>query len=662
MQDMREAWDSVELIIPNIPYHQGAKGWDHSIDEWWDPTIGNYLNWHFRTRNVDVFLVNYTYLSRALEYAPKSCLKILDTHDKFGDRRILLESLGLGAEFFHTTVGDEAWGVSRADIIIAIKEQEELYFREISEKEVITIPYFEELRTGHHRNREELIESGCLNIGIIGARNNINFKNISAFLNVALPLFRSYMAPIRVILAGGMCRDLEHYSSDPYTRHLGYVEDVQDFYDQVDAVVVPMEMSSGQKIKVGEALSTGLPVFSHEHAFEGYRSGSSFHKYTSFTNLAKELLELSFSPEKLKDVRDASTKSFELQKAYFESSISKLFGEIYEQNPAALFSINLDMVLRAVDVANIISMIKLTKSLVNVVVHLSGVPTAIHDELLKTISSLTFVVMHGSQQSSTLFDDHNVKLAWCYGEKNLREIAEREIQAFVVPSIINVIKMEAPVEIFQGDTGIPIYIGRVQIDDQDCMLTQPSLQYASAFASAEFDILWPNCDAELNECVAIIVTKEQTDWLIMILNLLRQVDKKALIYSKQEDIEFIQTELKRIMPSLASSKIQSLEMIPGCNSVSIDRIIQLKSDDHDISTFIDVLRAKMKCGSKDGAIWRFPVTEFVRPLHVIVDLADYLERKNIWGPANIARHEDEDGYSFLYNMIKLIAFDPAGSI
>ncbi|QBX55870.1 glycosyltransferase [Nocardioides seonyuensis] len=51
---------------------------------------------------------------------------------------------------------------------------------------------------------------------------------------------------------------------------LGPVDDVRDFYDDIDAVVVPIEHGSGIKVKAVEALAYGLPVFGTEHVRAGF--------------------------------------------------------------------------------------------------------------------------------------------------------------------------------------------------------------------------------------------------------------------------------------------------------------------------------------------------------------------------------------------------------
>ncbi len=125
---MRAAWDSYQLVAPSRELHCDSIGEDHEIDEWADPGLAHYLAWACRVRAYDMVIVNYTWLSFCLEAIPSTVFKVCDTHDVFADRRRLLQANGIAPEFFHTTREEEAKGLSRADLVWAIKKAEQDYF------------------------------------------------------------------------------------------------------------------------------------------------------------------------------------------------------------------------------------------------------------------------------------------------------------------------------------------------------------------------------------------------------------------------------------------------------------------------------------------------------------------------------------------------------
>lgn len=291
-REMSECWSQHFTVAPTRALHDGPRGRDHTIDEWWDYGIGDFLTWLFSVEAFDIFIVNYPWLSKALEYAPKTTFKVLDTHDKFSGRRHMLESLGLNPEFFYTTEDQERIALDRADLVWAIKTEEAAELQRLTSTPVLALPHLDPMQP---LKRAEPDAQGYFRVGVIGARNNVNRMNITEFLHAAEPVFRSQFAPVKVVVAGTVCSLLENVRS-PFVDLAGRVENVEDFYRSVDCVAVPMRTSTGLKIKTGEALSYGMPVVSLAHAFEGYEPAHELHMLEGFKEMACALTELSFAP------------------------------------------------------------------------------------------------------------------------------------------------------------------------------------------------------------------------------------------------------------------------------------------------------------------------------------------------------------------------------
>jgi hypothetical protein len=303
---MLAAWHRYYTVAPTRPFHMHSAGPDHTIDEWWDPAIGQFLSWLFSVESFDLFIVNYAWLSKALEFAPRQVFKILDTHDKMSDRREMLASLGLDAEFFHTTEEEEAVALGRADLVWAIKQEEAAQFRRMAPRPVIDLPHIDPLQRIERPGPDP---EGYLRIGIVGARNNVNRANILAFLNEATPLLRDSFAPARIVIAGTVCETLQGLDN-PFVELRGPVGRIEDFYRTIDCVAIPMQTSTGLKIKTGEALSFGLPVLSLAHAFEGYEAADHCHVLPDFAALARALTDLSFEPRaRLDRLAEASLRA-----------------------------------------------------------------------------------------------------------------------------------------------------------------------------------------------------------------------------------------------------------------------------------------------------------------------------------------------------------------
>ena len=348
LQVMQEQWDYVYKVTPSVPLHVSAKGDSHTIDEWWDEAIEREITWLSSVNRFDAVIVNYSWLSKALECVPESCLKVLDTHDRFSNRGELLEENGIEKEFFHTTQREETKALVRANIVWAIKHEEEDFFRNLLDKYdydaarkeakeleeramrakgMVIDPEEDEEEKDYHIHEDTVVktmlhveeredftfqapylQNKYLTVGIVGAYNNINLMNTKAFLDSALPIFEKYMVPVKILLAGSMCKglqDIEH----PFVEQLGRVESLDDFYGQLDIALVPMTFSTGLKIKAGEALAYGVPLMAHKHAFEGYPSYHHWQVLESLEAIAMAVTDAAQNYQEVENLRAASERS-----------------------------------------------------------------------------------------------------------------------------------------------------------------------------------------------------------------------------------------------------------------------------------------------------------------------------------------------------------------
>ena len=309
----RELVDSFDFftVIPNgRPLHQPARGYHHDIDEWWDDNIARYLDWLFARRRFDVFLVNYTFLSKAFEYAPKRTLKILDTHDLFSGRREVFEKNRAPAEFFYTNQQQESIGFARADLIIAIKQSEQQIIQTMTEKPVVCLPYWDD-RSARRCNAAPEV-SGYdhgrpLRLGFIGAHNSVNMINLRRFLETLAPYVKLYNLPVAMLIAGNVCRGIDR--EYPFLRKIGFVEDIADFYESVDVIVAPLEFSTGIKIKVGEALARGIAVLATSNAFDGFRPYHSTQNLPDLASLCRAIVRVAYGELPLAELTTATRKA-----------------------------------------------------------------------------------------------------------------------------------------------------------------------------------------------------------------------------------------------------------------------------------------------------------------------------------------------------------------
>jgi glycosyltransferase involved in cell wall biosynthesis len=308
--ELADSFDFFSVIPNSKPLHQPARGYHHEIDEWWDDNIAQYLGWLFARRRFDVFLVNYTFLAKALEYAPQRTLKILDTHDLFSGRREIFEKHGAPAEFFYTSQQQESIGFNRADLIIGIKQSERQIIQTMTEKPVACLPYWDDrlvARDEPTARAHGYTHERPLRLGFIGAYNSVNIINVQRFLDTLASYVKLYNLPIEMSIAGNVCDGVDRRY--PFLRKIGFVEDIAEFYERIDIVVAPLEFSTGIKIKVGEALARGLPVLATCNGFDGFRAYHPTQCLPDLATLCEAIVGTAYGELSLSELAAAARKA-----------------------------------------------------------------------------------------------------------------------------------------------------------------------------------------------------------------------------------------------------------------------------------------------------------------------------------------------------------------
>jgi len=210
----------------------------------------------------DIVLVEYVFHSAFLECFATDCLRILDTHDVFGERNKRLEALGITEKWFSTTQEGEKNGLSRADRVLAIQENEAHYFNNLlgSSKAIFTV--------GHITANEILpIPPGKqLTIGYLSSDNPLNLKSFEWFYNEVWMPFRNELEGVELLVGGRICQRLESFRD---IKMFGEIESVRDFYLYTHLTINPMIVGTGLKIKTIESLAFGRPTIGTSVACEG---------------------------------------------------------------------------------------------------------------------------------------------------------------------------------------------------------------------------------------------------------------------------------------------------------------------------------------------------------------------------------------------------------
>lgn len=348
---MRKEVDTFDFIpLEYSKKNQRDKQNYYIFDSKYVDSLGEIIRDLCEKYSIDAVFCTYVFQSKILEYVPKNVLKIIDTHDKMSDRHLALKKNKIKDEFFSCTSEDEAKYLNRADVIIARREEEKEYFNKITKSsKTIMVSHFEDA-IPLNREYKKLHK-----IGVLASNNMVNFKMVTEFLKKFDKRFKSEPIDIEVIVAGQIkelffkqkkFRKLSNayytllnrpdkikdnvirYTKEPYINFVGKVPNIDDFYRDVDVVLIPIEFGTGINVKMVQGMAYGAPVVSTECGIKGMDSSSPFHHCKNIDELIDKIYEIYGNPYILQKL---STESKECYKSFLDKS-QKNFDELFKSN------------------------------------------------------------------------------------------------------------------------------------------------------------------------------------------------------------------------------------------------------------------------------------------------------------------------------------------
>ncbi len=276
---MDAAWDGLTLIAHDraaeIRPVDGVQG----LDDWFlDQSAAAFEA--LARQDFDVVIVAYVFFSRALTFFGPETIRIIDTHDVFTDRHLRLARLGLPSGFFSTTAAEEGRGLDRADLVLAIQDEEAQALQGLTTSPVITLGHLPNLAAS---GPQTTAPGAPPAIGYLGSANPINVRALARFCDALAPAtFAEGRA--RLVIGGGAAVALR--TAPDGTERQGAVADLARFYAGLDLCVNPHEGGTGLKIKTVEGLSHGVPMIGTAEAFVGLDAQAAFHHAGSAAEVA----------------------------------------------------------------------------------------------------------------------------------------------------------------------------------------------------------------------------------------------------------------------------------------------------------------------------------------------------------------------------------------
>lgn len=224
----------------------------YKIDDLFPLGFDTYLKTVNSSYDFESVIVNYVFFSKSFENFPNSN-KVLFTHDVFTNKYQLT-----GSKWFSLTSNQEAKALNRSNSILAIQEQEAIFFKSLTSKKVITCyNHFPITDTPYVGNNTLLYLAGS---------NDYNIESATWFIKNAFPVLIKNNPRLVLLIGGRICDVLKNDFVHPAIEYYGNVENLSDFYSLGDVVINPTFNGTGLKIKTFEAMSYGKVLISHPHS------------------------------------------------------------------------------------------------------------------------------------------------------------------------------------------------------------------------------------------------------------------------------------------------------------------------------------------------------------------------------------------------------------
>lgn len=223
-------------------------------DEFYFKEVQEKVQTLFKKKNYDIIWIQYAFESKVLEGLKSKVLTVIDTLDIYAYRNWVYQRKGRIPEGFYMTRKQEEESLSRADLVIAIQNEEEEYFKRLMKghsTQCITLGDMVEF------HKSEVGDEKIF--GFIGAENDANIVGIEWLAKEVLPIVHKMVPESKCIIAGGICKLV---SDNKYYSKIGKVKTLEEFYDKISFAINPIQNGTGLNIKGIEALSYGKPLVS----------------------------------------------------------------------------------------------------------------------------------------------------------------------------------------------------------------------------------------------------------------------------------------------------------------------------------------------------------------------------------------------------------------
>jgi glycosyltransferase involved in cell wall biosynthesis len=330
---LRRAWGEQLFIVPHVkardarPRRHAVRRWilDRMIARGWAEAKVDHRfwpHWHgavaeiARREKFDVVIAEYVFCSMALLHFHNS-LKVVDTHDLFTDRAARLRPSGIQCAGWSLSRKEEARGLMRADVVIAIQKHEAKFFDELTQhsRRIVTVGHTVTL------NPLPATNPAAQRMLFVGTGNGPNIAGIRHFIAHVLPVIRHRLPGATLQVAGGICAEIP--ACTPGVELLGIVDCLESAYAGANIVINPLLAGTGLKTKTVEALGYGKALVTTPCGAEGIEdaAGDAFYLANDDAAMVEHVCRLLQDPA---EAEALARRAFEFARLWNEAQLRAL--------------------------------------------------------------------------------------------------------------------------------------------------------------------------------------------------------------------------------------------------------------------------------------------------------------------------------------------------
>jgi glycosyltransferase involved in cell wall biosynthesis len=213
-------------------------------------------------RDADAVIVEYVFNSWAFACFPASATRVLDTHDAFADRHRPYLARGISDFWISLRAADENAGFRRADLVLAIQDEEAQRFRRQLAADADASGRGPQVAVVSHLMPQPpvAVDAGVDGKALFVASDNATNRHaVDGLVRDVLPRVVREIPHFDLRVAGSISA---HVAASPNITRLGWIDDVHEAYAQAPLSVNPLQVGTGINIKLLEAMAAGVPTVS----------------------------------------------------------------------------------------------------------------------------------------------------------------------------------------------------------------------------------------------------------------------------------------------------------------------------------------------------------------------------------------------------------------